>query len=323
MIYWANGSFATGEQHVALYNSDEIFSSRDDAPILAPTDRAGASKKERNARKDARHYHSLSGTLKQIFRATYRFSIMRTQDLLSLKWPRRASFFMTVANSIRNFYFHRSFIKMCTSMDSISGRFALFAFQNEPEFSVQGRCKNNNNQIQIARELAMNMPVGITLLIKEHAWIGNRSLEAYEDLLKLPNVRMIPFYEKASEIIPKTVFVASLNGSVLFEAAMASKPAIAFSRSSEFLCLENVTIVENLTELDGVIRKICGRVSSKEGASWKRSAKRYLEVMRYLSFDGTPLFGNPFETIEKEQLDKSFLRLTELLNETQSKRNLG
>ena len=96
-----------------------------------------------------------------------------------------------------------------------------------------------------------------------------------------------------------------------------------FSRSSEFLCLENVTIVENLTELDGVIRKICGKVSSKEGASWKRSAKRYLEVMRYLSFDGTPLFGNPFETIEKDQLDKSFLRLTELLNETQSKRNLG
>ena len=93
----------------------------------------------------------------------------------------------------------------------------------------QGRCKNNNNQIQIARELAMNMPVGITLLIKEHAWIGNRSLEAYEDLLKLPNVRMIPFYEKASEIIPKTVFVASLNGSALFEAAMASKPAITFS----------------------------------------------------------------------------------------------
>ena len=41
------------------------------------------------------------------------------------------------------------------------------------------------------------------------------------------------------------------------------------------------------------------------------------------TFDGTPLFGNPFETIEKEQLDKSFLRLTELLNETQSKRNLG
>ena len=45
LIYWANGSFATGEQHVALYNSDEIFSSRDDAPILAPTDRAGASKR--------------------------------------------------------------------------------------------------------------------------------------------------------------------------------------------------------------------------------------------------------------------------------------
>ena len=190
---------------------------------------------------------------------------MRVQNLLSFSWqtlPSGQSYLRRLSDIVRVFWFYRKFQTLCTPSKNIEGPFALFAFQNEPEFAVQGRCRKNNNQVQIARELAMSMPAGITLLLKEHAWIGNRSLSAYEDLVKLPNVKMIPFYEKAADLIPHSVFVASLNGSVLFEAAMSGKPAISFSGTSEFLCLENVTYVQDLTKLHHIVGGVCNEFFS-------------------------------------------------------------
>ena len=59
--------------------------------------------------------------------------------------------------------------------------------------------------------------------------------------------------------------------------------------------------------------------SLSEREAWKNSGKRYLDVVRYLSFDGTPMFGNPFDSIPQAQVDKSFIRLTELLSNSNAK----
>ena len=138
LIYWANGPFADGKYHISLYRSDKNLSSQASSTITEPTDRNVLK------RRDARHHYTFRGTLTQIKRITYSRTIMRVQNLLSFSWqtlPSGQSYLRRLSDIVRVFWFYRKFQTLCTPSKNIEGPFALFAFQNEPEFAVQGRCR--------------------------------------------------------------------------------------------------------------------------------------------------------------------------------------
>lgn len=308
LVYWANGPFADGNYHNELYKSDIDVNDEMNKKKIEPSDRNVLK------RSDAKSHYTFSSTIILILKKIYVFLILRIRDVYNLRWNKRVNLLYSIKELIRIYFFHKRFVKLCTPIENLSGDYALFTFQNEPEFSMQGRCKEFNDQISIARSLALSMPAGINLFIKEHSWLGSRDLYAYKELIKLPNVHMLPFYYKASDHIKSAKFVASLNGSVLYEAACEGVPAISFALRSEFFCLENITNVTDLTTLPEVINKICKDISEKERIKWKNSAHRFLGIQRYISFDGTPLFSDTSKSISKSQVNKAFVRLEKFLS---------
>lgn len=300
LIYWADGAFASGDMHLRLYDDIEVDKTISISSIVPPTDRASVK------RSDAKHIYSAVGCARQIYVITRDRLSMFVLDLIRSRKANRISYLGQIANVARKFFFHRNFIKLDHSVPGSAEDYALFTFQNEPEFAVQGRCKEFNDQIFLVRSLALNLPAGITLYIKEHAWIGNRDIAVYEQLLRLPNVKMLPFHRNASDFIVGAKFVASLNGSILFEAAIRGVAGIALSTRSEFLCLKSVHLPKSIYDLQRLVCELCEEKSADQILEWKLSAKKYLSLVRKISFDGTPLFTHPKNPVSEKDMDKAF-----------------
>lgn len=305
LIYWANSIYANGNYHIKLYNNNKNKYYKK-MERVEPTDRASLK------RKDAKFYYSLPGLIIEILRALKIYVARRLLDLISFKWNKNLNFFYKLKELIRIYLYYKKFIKLCIK-DKPKKPYALFAFQNEPEFAVQGRCKEFNDQSHLIRQIAMALPLDYTLYIKEHTWIGSKDITIYKNILKLPNVKMIPFFNEAKEYIKNAEFVASLNGSVLFEAALEGVKGISFSHRSEFRCLKNVTFIENIKDLPLVIRNLIKKRKSLKKNFYIKSANKFLDVSRKISYDGTPMFKTTSKKISDSELNKAFHILDRLL----------
>ena len=165
------------------------------------------------------------------------------------------------------------------------------------------------------------MPSDSVLFIKEHAWVGHRTLEYYEELLRHPNIEMLSPTVPATELVPNSKFVASLNGTVIFEAAACGVPAAYFSKRSEFSVLANSSYLTDLVELKNWVAKIMRDSTSEYKKEYKISATRYMNVVKEISFDGVPLYKEGSGEIENEQLERSLnllMQKVDLFNQDSS-----
>ena len=74
----------------------------------------------------------------------------------------------------------------------------------------------------------------VTLYIKEHAWIGHRSMEYYQELLRHPAIEMVSPTIPATDLVRHAVCIFSLNGSVIFEGSIFGIPCGYFSKGLSF-----------------------------------------------------------------------------------------
>lgn len=108
-------------------------------------------------------------------------------------------------------------------------RYVFFPLHTEPEVSLLVYGRPYVNQIEIARMLAMSLPVDTVLVVKEHPWmVGKRSLSAYQKMLDVPRVRFADPTLEARTLVKQADLVAVVTGSVALEAAMLGKPVITF-----------------------------------------------------------------------------------------------
>ena len=83
-------------------------------------------------------------------------------------------------------YLHRESL---SSLESIfESPYFYFALPFEPEYTVQSLCKDFADVNAIIRQVALSLPAGYKLVLKEHQRIGNRSIRFYEKWRKFPNV---------------------------------------------------------------------------------------------------------------------------------------
>lgn len=107
--------------------------------------------------------------------------------------------------------------------------YIFYPLHKEPEVTLLVYSRTCLNQIEVIRNLALNLPVGMKLLVKEHpACIGYRSLKYYKKILDIPNVVMVPPYIKSHDIIVKAKLIAIISGSIGLEALMHKKPVIHY-----------------------------------------------------------------------------------------------
>jgi hypothetical protein len=120
---------------------------------------------------------------------------------------------------LRNRYSATDVLKSC--------EYVFFPLHKEPEVTLLVYSRAYLNQIEVVRNIARSLPVGMKLVIKEHpGCIGYRSLNYYRRLLEIPNVMLVPPEQESREIIENATLVSVISGSIGLEALMMKKPVI-------------------------------------------------------------------------------------------------
>ncbi|MBN4059453.1 hypothetical protein JYT32_00890 [Dehalococcoides mccartyi] len=158
--------------------------------------------------------------------------------------------------------------KYVSPSDFKNQRFAFFPLHMEPEITLLIYSRSYLNQIEVVRNVAYNLPVGMKLVVKEHPVVlGKRNPGYYRKLLQIMNVEIADPAYTASDFIEGCSLVANIAGSVGFEAAISQKPVITFGRTPyEFLPGSMVKRVTDLSELGAQINQLLENYQHDETA---------------------------------------------------------
>lgn len=130
-------------------------------------------------------------------------------------------------------------------------KFLYFPLASEPEARILATSPFYTNQITLVENIARSIPIDFVLYVKEHpvqelkSW---RSIEDYEKIINLPNVRLVHPSVKNPDLISKSQGVIAISGGTAFEAIFYKKPVVLFV-DEYYDVLSMVTKVKTLTTL--------------------------------------------------------------------------
>jgi hypothetical protein len=114
--------------------------------------------------------------------------------------------------------------------DTIPARSIFFAIHYQPEQSTLAQGIWHVNQVALVENISKSLPLGYTLVVKEHPWgRGNRPAWQYEHLAGFYNVVFCD--APAKEIIKRVDAVVAVSGTVAMEALVFDKPTILLGRN--------------------------------------------------------------------------------------------
>jgi hypothetical protein len=154
---------------------------------------------------------------------------------------------------------HRQLNKRYVSPSDLKNQpFAFFPLHMEPEVTLLRYSRSYLNQIEVVRNVAYNLPVGMKLVVKEHpVALGKRKPGYYKKLLQIMNVEIADPAYSANDFIEKCSLITNIAGSVGFEAAIAKKPALTFGHTPyEVLPESMIKRVENINNIHSDILEL-------------------------------------------------------------------
>lgn len=149
-------------------------------------------------------------------------------------------------------------------MRSVVGeKFLLYPMHFHPESSTSILAGTYLDEYEVIRNIAFSLPEGHRLYVKDHvsAW-GYPSLEFYNKIKRLPNVRLLGPNENTKQLIKESCGVITLTSTVGYEALLLKKRVYLFGRVFyEFH--KGVKRIENPGDLRRLIQK-----SIREPIDW-------------------------------------------------------
>ena len=127
----------------------------------------------------------------------------------------------------------RSLEKLTTPIEKLKNEdYAFYPLHKEPEVTLLVYGRYALNQIEVIRNIALSLPVGFKLAVKEHpVSIGYRPVGYYKKLLAIPNVVLISSFTKSRVLVQGCKLVAVVSGSIGFEALVCRKPVIVIGNA--------------------------------------------------------------------------------------------
>lgn len=147
-------------------------------------------------------------------------------------------------------------------------KFCLFPLHFEPEIALQIYGRPLQNQIEVVRTLALALPVGMKLVVKEHPRAaGFRPLGYYRRLVDIPNVLIASPELPSQRLVRDAALVVVITGNVGLEAASAGKPVIVLGETDyAVLPPHMLRTCRNLYDLSADIRALLSSFRLDEGA---------------------------------------------------------
>ncbi len=299
LLFWAPCAYMDDSQHRAAFeNTPET----EPVPISEVVPPATVTT---SIMADLDKTHSFAIIAREVTRIIFHRLEFLALDIakFDFKTKSRVSLLRSIVYLAYKYWFYKK-------MDTLSERrieafdekpFIYYGLAIEPEFSVQVKSKEFNDQATIIRQIALSLPSGYELVIKEHATLGKRNLSFYKNLIKFPNIRMAHPTIRGIDLADKARAVATLVGTVTFEATLLGKPVVEFSTHSLYSFLPSVTTVTSLRDLPDILKKIMKRLNVEEKDKIRRDGARMLKAVESISFDGE---GSPIFLRNDMQMDK-------------------
>lgn len=175
-----------------------------------------------------------------------------------------------------------------TTSDAIPLRSVFYAIHYQPEQSTLAQGIWHVNQIALVENISKSLPLGYTLVVKEHPWgRGNRPAWQYRHLAGLYNVMFCD--APAKEIIQRVDAVVAVSGTVAMESMVFDKPTVMLGRNF-FEYSDLLYRVRDIQDLPETLAKIL--VDGHYTAQRDRDERLHRFLMSYL--DGLiPYFPLP------------------------------
>jgi hypothetical protein len=115
----------------------------------------------------------------------------------------------------------------------LSGDFVYFPLQLQPEMTTAALGGRFHDQAYAIEELASILPEGVRILVKENPKQGAymRGPMFFHRLRRIPSVTFLPSWANTHELTARARFVATITGTVGWEAIRAGKPALVFGKA--------------------------------------------------------------------------------------------
>ena len=140
------------------------------------------------------------------------------------------------------------------SLDVIPPRSVFFALHYQPEQSTLAQGLWHANQTALVENISKSLPLGYTLVVKEHPWgRGNRPRWQYDHMKGFYNVMFCDAPSK--QIIQRVEAIVTVTGTVAMEALAFDKPAIMLGRNY-FEFSDLIYRVPNIQQLPEVLARI-------------------------------------------------------------------
>ena len=153
-------------------------------------------------------------------------------------------------------------------------KFAFYPLQVQPEASLDVLAPLFNNQIETARQIAMQLPSELTLVVKDHPnMYGRRPVSYLDKIKKTPNVKLIDFRHDGSKILSKSEILIASTGSIIMEAAILEKPCLQLGELGTTLYLPNVFKKEPNKSILDQINEI---LLKKKDEKYEKKLKNYI-----------------------------------------------
>jgi hypothetical protein len=178
--------------------------------------------------------------------------------------------------------------------------FVFFPLTMEPEASLQVEAQSADNQLAIIDWLAKTLPSGWRLIVKEHPAQGIPRSKGFRDQLsQYPNVIQAAHLEPAEPYIRSARAIATINGTIGFQAASIGKPVITVHENYFINPLPHVQFVNSYATVRAALRKVRDnnlpplqqRIQAFDAMS------RALNETEFEVNDKTLLSGHPSSTI--------------------------
>ena len=149
------------------------------------------------------------------------------RDLFFIANPWK-SYIHFIQGFIRERYLLSSLNRQFVNVSSLD-KYIYFPLHLIPESSTLIKAPFYPNEKQIISHISKILPIGFTLIVKEHgAMIGERPLSFYKELNRLANVKCarLDGFRDPKEWITNSHGVITITGTSAFEAAMLGKGAV-------------------------------------------------------------------------------------------------
>ena len=190
-------------------------------------------------------------------------------------------------------------------------QFVYLPLHYQPECSTSPLGGFYVHQLLVAQMISYHLPGNVQLYIKEHVILNSkgRDIQLYNDLLALPNVKLVHRSTNTYELLENCIAVATVTGTAGFEGMFMGKPFLIFG-SHPNMYAPGAFIIRNNEDCEEALEYIMEHGAKHTQKDMKIYLKAISDVSEYCFISEQPPAGFTIE----ENIDCIVRGFTQVIN---------